>query len=85
MVLGSPLLYQRIWKRKNYSPESIKIRFISRPSGGEAAAKAGPAPPVAGLGERTLSSSKSEFVSSFLAPRVGFEPTTSRLHVSNYY
>src|SRR3989344_5813355 len=51
-----------------YSPESIKIRLISCQSDGEAVAKRSPAPPKAGLGERTLSSSKSEFVSSFLAP-----------------
>ena len=62
-----------------YSPESIKIRFISRQSDGEAVAKASPAPPQAGLGERTLSSSKNEFVSSLLAPRTGFEPVTYRL------
>ncbi|KKS93989.1 MAG: Resolvase-like protein, partial [Parcubacteria group bacterium GW2011_GWA2_43_13] len=36
----------------------------------------------AGKAGRTLSSSKSEFVSSFLAPGVGFEPTTKRLTVS---
>ena len=62
-----------------YSPESIKIRFISRQSDGEAVAKRSPAPPLAGLGERTLSTSKFEFVSSFLAPQVGFEPTTLSL------
>ena len=33
----------------------------------------------AGLGERTLSSSKNEFVSLNLAPRVGLEPTTLSL------
>jgi hypothetical protein len=59
-------------KEKITSPESIKIRFIPRSSGGGlpaeastqagAAAKASPAPPMAGLGERTLSSQKSEFV-----------------------
>jgi len=64
-----------------YSPESIKIRFtplensfltgfISRQSDGEAVAKASPAPPLSGLGERTLSTSKFEFVSSFLAPEL---------------
>ena len=42
-----------------YSPESIKIRFISRQSDGVAVA------------ERTLSSSKNEFVSNFLAPSLG--------------
>ena len=52
-----------------YSPESIKIRFISRQNEGVALAERSPAPPLAGLGERTLSSSKSEFVSSFLAPQ----------------
>ena len=69
-----------------YSPESIKIRFISRQSDGGAVAKRSPAPPLAGLGDlpagkagRTLSSSKNEFVSNFLAPRAGFEPATNRL------
>ena len=62
-----------------YSSESIKIRFISRQSDGEAVAKRSPAPPMAVLGERTLSTSKFEFVSSFLAPAVGFEPTTKCL------
>ena len=73
-----------------YSPESIKIRFaplenpfltgfISRQSDGVALAKRSLAPPMAGLGERTLSSSKNEFVSSFLAPAAGFEPATIAL------
>ena len=53
-----------------YSPESIKIRFISRQSEGVALAERSPTPPLAGLGERTLSSSKSEFVSSLLAPEL---------------
>jgi len=57
-------------KKKLNSPESIKIRFISREGEGFALAKASPAPLVAGLGERTLSSSKNEFVSSFLAPEL---------------
>ncbi|MEK7131833.1 MAG: hypothetical protein AAB797_03865, partial [Patescibacteria group bacterium] len=63
------------------SPESIKIRFISRQSDGVAVAERSPAPPLSGLGERTLSSSKNEpasseaklrsgFVSSFLAPEL---------------
>lgn len=59
-----------------YSPESIKIRFISRQSDGGAVAERSPAPPMRGLCERTLSSSKFEFVSSFLAPRAGFGPAT---------
>jgi len=67
------LLAKRFLEKIAYSPESIKIRFISRQSEGVALAERSPAPPLAGLGERTLSSSKSEFVSSFLAPRVGFE------------
>ena len=52
------------------SPESIKIHFISRQSEGVAIAERSPAPPLAGLGERTLSSSKNEFVSSFVAPEL---------------
>ncbi len=69
-----------------YSPESIKIRFNLVLRGGEAAAKASPAPPQAGLGERTLSSSKNEpapseaglrsgFVSNLLAPELKQEQT----------
>jgi len=53
-----------------YCPESIKIRFISRQSDGVAVAERSPAPLVAGLGERTLSSSKNEFVSNLLAPEL---------------
>ena len=64
-----------------YSPESIKIRFISSSVPPRRDAKRSPAPPMAGLGERTLSTSKSEFVSSFLAPSVrrnpNFFPTKS--------
>jgi len=57
-----------------YSPESIKIRFISRQSEGVAVAERSPAPPLAGLGERTLSSSKNEFVSNLLAPNAERNP-----------
>jgi site-specific DNA recombinase len=62
-----------------YSPESVKIRFILRQSGGEAAAERSPAPPLAGLGERTTSSQNSEFVPSNLAAgqgcaKTGFPP-----------
>ena len=60
-----------------YSPESIKIRFISRQSEGVALAKRSPAPPLAGLGEQTLPSSKSKFVSSFLAPEIKSPQTFS--------
>jgi hypothetical protein len=59
-----------IKKKKLISLESIKIGFISRQSEGVALAKASPAPPQAGLGEQTFSSSKNEFVSSFLAPEL---------------
>ena len=69
-------LYQRFEKRKNskilYSPETIKIRLILPQSGGKAAAKASPAPLVAGLGERNSSSQKSEFVSYSTAPKSEF-------------
>jgi hypothetical protein len=65
------LLAKRFLSSIFYSPESIKIRFISCPSGGFAAANASPAPAMPGRGERTLSSQNSEFVSSNLAPRAG--------------
>jgi site-specific DNA recombinase len=68
------LLAKRFLSNIFYSPESIKIRFISCPSGGEAAAKASPAPLAAGLGEQTLSSENFEFVPSNAAGRTGFEP-----------
>jgi len=64
IVLGSVSLYQRFEKRKNHSSETIKISFILPQSGGEAAAKASPAPLVAGLGERMSSSEIFEFVPS---------------------
>jgi len=57
-------------KKKLNFPESIKIRFISRQSDGVAVAERSPAPPMAGLGERTPSSSKNEFVLSSLAPEL---------------
>ena len=62
-----------------YSPESIKIRFILRQSGGEAAANANPAPLVAGLGERTSLPENFEFALLNTAAGLGFEP---RLHGS---
>ena len=73
------LVAKRFLSNIFYSPKSIKIRFISRQSDGVAVAERSPAPPMAGLGERTLSSSKNEFVSSFLAPAPGIEPGTSSL------
>ncbi|MEI6396627.1 MAG: recombinase family protein [Candidatus Taylorbacteria bacterium] len=57
-----------------YSPETIKFRFILPQNGGEAAANASPAPPQAGLGERTLSSGNFEFVPNEIAAGLGFEP-----------
>jgi hypothetical protein len=62
-------------KKKLSSPESIKIRFISRQSEGVALAERSPAPPMAGLGERTLSSPKNEFVSNLLAPELKLSQT----------
>jgi hypothetical protein len=44
-------------------------------SGGEAATKASPAPPLAGLGERTTSSQNSEFVPSNLAAELKHQQT----------
>ncbi len=73
------LLAKRFLSNIFYSPESIKIRFISCLSGGEAAAKASPALSAKGRGERTSSSQNSEFVSSIMAPGVRFELTTNRL------
>ncbi len=57
-----------------YSPESIKIRFNLANTAGVARAEARPAPPKAGLGERTLLSSKNEFVAFNMAAGLGFEP-----------
>ena len=68
------LLAKRFLSNIFYSPESIKIRFNLARTGGEAAAQARPATPKAGLVERTLSSSNSEFVSSEAAAGLGFEP-----------
>ena len=68
------LLAKRFLSNIFYSPESIKIRFILRQSGGEAATKASPAPPLAWLGERTLPSQNSEFVAFNSAAGQGLEP-----------
>jgi|GEM_PF-3057752 len=77
------LLAKRFLPNILYSPESIKIRFVSRQSEeGVALAERSPAPLMAGLGERTLSSENSRFVSYLMAPGVGIEPTTNGLHVS---
>ena len=69
------LIAKRFLSNIFYSPESIKIRFNLANSGGEATAEASPAPPKAGQGERTFSSSKNEFVAFNMAGAVGFEPT----------
>jgi len=53
----------------------IKISFILRQSGGEAAAKASPAPPLAELGEQTPSSKNFEFVASNIAVCLEQNPT----------
>ncbi len=67
-MVGAISLYQRFEKRKNSnSPETIKLRLILPQSGGEAAAKASPAPLAAGLGERNSSSGSFEFVPNEIA------------------
>ncbi len=66
-MVGAISLYQKFEKRKNHSPETIKLRLILPQNGGEAAVKASPAPLVAGLGERTSLSENFEFVSSEIA------------------
>ena len=68
------LVAKRFLSNILYSPESIKIRFNLANTGGEAAAQAKPAPPKAGLVERTLSSENSQFVLSEVAAGLGFEP-----------
>jgi hypothetical protein len=70
------LLAKRFLEKILYSPETIKIRFNLASRGGEAAAQARPAPPMAGLGERTLSFQNSEFVLSNYAAGPGLEPGT---------
>ena len=76
MVLDSISLYQRFEKKKKYSPENIKIRFIFCQNPQDFGGSKSPAPPKAGLGEQTSSSENFEFVSLNTAPAVGFEPTT---------
>ena len=73
------LLAKRFIEKIAYSPESIKISLFASQNPQDFGELESPAPPLAGLGERTLSSSKFEFVSSLLAPVVGFEPTTKCL------
>ncbi len=68
------LLAKRFLSNILYSPESIKIRFNLAKTGGEATAQARPAPPLAGLVERTLLTQNSEFVLSEAAAGLGLEP-----------
>ncbi|MDO8740004.1 MAG: hypothetical protein Q7J54_00325, partial [Candidatus Woesearchaeota archaeon] len=55
-----------------YSPETIKISFISRSAEGGRATEENPAPPLAGLGYETNSSRNLEFASYFVAPVDGY-------------
>jgi len=66
-LVGAISLYQRFEKRKNYSPETIKFRFILPQSGGEAAENASPAQLSAGRGELNSSSGNFEFVPNEMA------------------
>ena len=68
------LIAKKILSNIFYSPESIKIRFNLANTAGVARAEARPAPPKAGLVERTLLSPKNEFVMSEAAAGPGFEP-----------
>jgi len=75
--LFPPSLYQRFEKRKNHSPEKIKISFKFRHSalqnGGKNRAEKYPSPPKAGWGKSQFVSNKSEnkeFVFSNTVPRV---------------
>jgi hypothetical protein len=67
-------LYQKFEKRKNHSPETIKLRLILPQSGGEAAVNASPAQLAAGRGERTIPFEKSEFVMCSIAPNAERNP-----------
>ncbi len=79
------LLAKKFLSNIFYSPENIKIRFISRQNPQDFGGSKSPAPPKAGLGEQSSSSENFEFVSLNLAPEVGFEPTTPALHLSNTF
>ena len=66
-------------KRKNqkilYSPENIKIRFISRQNPADFGGPKSPAPPTAGLGEQTSPSKNFQFVSLNTAAELKQEQT----------
>jgi len=66
------LLAKRFLSNILYSPENIKIRFISPRNPQDFGGSKSPAPPSAGLGEQSSSSENFEFVSSNLAP--GLKP-----------
>src|SRR3989344_417643 len=57
------LIAKRFLSNIFYSPESIKIRFISRQSDGEAVAERSPAPPLARAGAGTPPNSKHQIPS----------------------
>jgi hypothetical protein len=61
------LLAKRFLSNIFYSPENIKIRFISRQNPQDFGGPKSPAPPSAGLGEKSSSSENFEFVSSKIA------------------
>ena len=75
------LVAKRFLSNIFYSPKALKSASFPAKAAAKPSRRS-PAPLLAGLGERTFSSSKNEFVSSFVAPRVGLEPTTIALHVS---
>ena len=68
------LLAKKFLSNILYSPENIKIRFISRQNPQDFGGPKSPAPPKAGLGEQTSSSENFEFVSSNFAPNAGKNP-----------
>ena len=86
-------LYQRFEKRKNskilYSPETIKIRFISRQNPVDFGGRNSPARQLAGGAETSSIENENQifpqnpkFAMLSIAPRAGFEPATKRLTVA---
>ena len=73
------LLAKRFLKKILYSPENIKIRFISRQNPQDFGDQNGPALSKRGRGEQTSSSENFQFVSYSMAPAAGFEPATNCL------
>ena len=68
------LLAKRFLENILYSPENIKIRFISRQNPQDFGGSKSPALSERGRGEQTSSSENFEFVSSKIAAGLGFEP-----------